>query len=337
MKISPLLEISDDLHDDTVLYRTIDFFGASSIVLNQKFMFTRADVFSDKNEGIERLLLQLEFGSSGCVVMGWNDDVSAKRQHERLKKSHYISCWSKNPESVAMWSLYSQDYCSVRIATTVNKLKIVMNNFLIKYCISDLAENDLGEKRIISVEGKIAPVTYASLHELTEKVSRRIKAYRRIKKRLLRKGLEIPKVNDVNPRYYEREQTRNLKELSTTCFLKDISFKHEDEVRLVVRLAETKCNKHTLRLKDISDPEHVNHSILKYYLRAEEYGLNEDMQERELIKCNYDLIDSVALDPRCPHHKAEFIKNWFKEKKIPVVDSKCFGYIADSFHVYPDR
>jgi hypothetical protein len=337
LKVSPLLEISDELDDETVLYRTIDFFGASSIVLNQDYMFTRADVFSDKNEGIERLLLQLKRAPSGCGGVGWNDSITAKLQHEQIKKSHYISCWSKNPESVAMWSLYSQDYCSVRIATTVKQLKIVMNNFLNKYCLSNLTENELGDRKIISVEGRIAPVTYASLQELTKKASRRLKAYRRIDERYKRKGIEKPKLDKIDKRYFERQQQRRLKELSLTCNLKDNSFKHEDEVRLAIRLAETVCDKHILELKGIYDPAHKHHITLKDDLRLEEYGLNETMPERELIDCPDDLIKSVAIDPRCPQHKAEFIRGWFQEKNIPVVDSTCFGYIADSFHVYPDK
>ena len=58
-----ILSTHESLKDDTVLYRTIDFFGAATIVAEKKFMFCRADTFSDKNEGVDRLLAQLETSS----------------------------------------------------------------------------------------------------------------------------------------------------------------------------------------------------------------------------------------------------------------------------------
>ncbi|MDO6487120.1 DUF2971 domain-containing protein [Colwellia sp. 6_MG-2023] len=337
MIISPLLNISDELADDTVLYRTIDFFGATSIISNQSFMFTRADAFSDPNEGIERLLLQLEAGPIGCGGMGWTDSLTAKEHHERIKKSYYISCWSRNPESVAMWSLYSQDYCSVRIATTVGKLKQVVNNLLDKYCLRNLSESDIGQKKIVSVEGGIKPVTYACLHNLSSKVSRRLKAYKRIEARYLRKGIDKPTLDEVNPRYWEREEQRNIKELQTNCNLKDNSFKHEDEVRLSVRLAEANCDDNLLKLREYYDPNNKYHSIMKRRLKSHEFGIKLASFDREYVKCPENLVSSVALDPRCPPHKALFIKNWFREQNIPIIESMCFGYLPNYFDVFPEK
>ena len=124
MDLSLLLEVDDSLSDQTPLFRIVDFFSAISMITDNSFMYTRADQFSDPNEGIDRLLRQLEVAipGGGCGGMGWWDEETANRHHEAVKRSYYVSCWSKNPESVAMWSLYSLDLCSVRLETTSGNL-----------------------------------------------------------------------------------------------------------------------------------------------------------------------------------------------------------------------
>jgi hypothetical protein len=57
----------------------------------------------------------------------------------------------------------------------------------------------------------------------------------------------------------------------------------------------------------------------------------------EWAYCREDLIDSVALDPRCPPHKSDFMRRWFEERGIRVVQSKCFGYLADDLDLFSEE
>lgn len=329
-----IVEIDPLLPEDCIAYRTLDFFSAAAIVNNHQLMFSRADTFSDKNEGIDRLLAQLEASmpKSGCG-MGWHNDETARLTHAQVKRSYYISCWSTNSESVAMWSLYSPDHCSVRISTTISKLRVTVENFLAKYIIARLSENDLEHRVAVSVEGRIAPVNYASLSDISQRVARRAKARSRLTDRYTRKGQSMPAFNDIDPRYWQREKQRKFRELQTKCNLKDLSFLHEAEIRLAVRLGEGKLSREFL---DLCDPAHPGHEELKYVLPAWDYISTLLLPEREFVSCPVDLIETVAIDPRCPDHKANFIRAWFREKGIKIVDSSCFGYIPDSFDVYPE-
>lgn len=336
--MSALLVLDPTLSDDTVVYRTLDFFGASRILTSNQLMFSRADRFSDRNEGVGRLLAQLEVSRPrGCGGMGWHNDETARVQHERVKRSHFISCWSQIPESVAMWSLYSPDHCSVRIATTIGKLCVVVENLLEKYSIGHLTESNLDQRVVVSVEGRIAPVTYASLAGISKHISLRVKAHARLVERYARNNRKMPDLMDVDPRYYQREKQRRLIELETTFNLKDSSFKHEAEVRLAVRLGEENCSKVVLEERVMLNPNHQYHSIGKEILRAWGYVTSDALPEREFVSCPADLIESVAVDPRCPPHKAEFIREWFEKGGVSIVQSECFGYIPDSFSVYPDK
>ncbi len=335
---SPILEVDASLKPELRVYRTLDFFGAAAIVSQQQLMFSRADTFEDKNEGVDRRVLRLEAEStdSGCG-MGWSDPKSARTEHESLKRSHFISCWSTNPESVAMWSLYSQDYCSVRISTSIQKLTSVVEELLRKYCISRLEEADIGNRVVIATKGRVAPVTYVSLSQIAARVSRRAKARLALFERYKKKGQRVPTINWSDPNYWQREEQRRFAELQHSCSLKDFSFQHEQEVRLSVRLGEEYCSPMVLQEQPLLDPLHPHSSILKRTLDSWGFVRHVEIPSREFVPCPADLIESVAIDPRCPPHKARFMKNWFESCGVPIVQSTCFGYIPASFDVFPQK
>jgi hypothetical protein len=167
-----ILEVDEQFPPDAILYRTIDFFAAADIIHNQRLMFSRADTFHDRNEGVDRLLAQLEMiRANDCFGFGWTDRESAQRHHDLFKRSHYISCWTKTAESVAMWSLYSPDLASVRISTKVGKLIEVAKNFLNKRSLASLGEQDIGKQVVASAEARIAAVIYKPLSDISRRIS----------------------------------------------------------------------------------------------------------------------------------------------------------------------
>lgn len=333
-----ILKIHDSLSDDTVLYRTLDFYGAANIVKEKKFMFCRADTFHDQNEGIDRLLAQLEAAkpNSGCGY-GWNDKETAKREHTKVKMSHYISCWSTNPESVAMWSLYSPDFCSVRISTTVGKLKLVVENLIDKYSIARLTEDNIDTRVTIACDARIAPVVYAHLHKISASASRRSKAVTKAYQRYVKKnGNPPPPFYEVSTNYWKREKQRQFKEIRMTCNLKDKSFEHEAEIRVALRLGRDTLFKNTYDSKEFMHPDHEHHRTFIANIEAFALINEECVPPREFIDCPDDFIDSIAIDPRCPIHKATFMKDWFEPQNVKIVKSSCFGYLADTFEAFPE-
>ena len=326
--LSPLIEIDKKLGLKTVVYRIVDFFSAAEIVNNNRLMFSRADVFQDKNEGVERLLAQLQ--SSGPYeqcALGWNDQETANKYHTKYKKSFYISSWSTNPESVSMWSLYSPDLMSVRISTTIEKLHLCANNFIDQYSITKLQKKDLGNDVIVAVNGHISSVKYTNLENITKTITRRFKAKNRIIDRYKRKGMKIPAPLKATPRYWEREKQRRLELTKFPFNLKDEGFKHEDEVRVVLRLGEVECTYRILQLREYINPEHLYNKPLQSEFTYFKLIENGQIPEREFITCPTSFVESVAIDPRCPKHKSRFMTSWFKKHKIEVVESRSFGYL----------
>lgn len=52
-------------------------------------------------------------------------------------------------------------------------------------------------------------------------------------------------------------------------------------------------------------------------------------------QCPPSFVENVAIDPRCPPHRKEFMTHWFEQCGIQVVQSHCFGYAPEAFEVYP--
>jgi hypothetical protein len=335
--MSPLISIAPELSQDSLLFRTMDFFSAAAMFSGAKLMFSRADTFSDKNEGVDRLLAQLQAShpGSGCG-MGWSDAATARREHQKVKQSHYVSCWSLSPESVAMWSLYSPDYCSVRVSTRLSKLIPAVDSLVSKYSLLRLGANDIGDRVVVSVAATIEPVTYACLADISKKIGMRVEARRRLDERYKRKGLKPPVGAEMDARYWQREEQRRFAELQKTCQLKDSSFSHEAEVRLSVRLGEEVFTERALDDQELLDPTHQYHRVLKGDLMAWGWVNTVQIPEREFVDCPIDLIESVAIDPRCPPHKANFMSSWFRERGVRLENSTCFGYLPDTFSAFPE-
>lgn len=341
---SYLLQVCDSLDDDTPLFRTLDFFSAMNIIHDQQLMFSRADTFDDKNEGIEHLLRQLEHTTpgGGCGGMGWTDSLSAKSAHDELKRSHYVSCWSLNPESVAMWSLYSPDRCSVRISTTVGQLKSVAENFIRKYDFLRFTTEDLGNYMISACDARISPVKYESVLQLTHRVSRRAAARIRLSERLARQGAQFSVPQNIDHPYWRRERERQIVQTAYACELKDESFSHEKEVRVIVRLGKEAVTDNTLEKQKwlyaaIKQGNVEMLQAIRQTLSFWRYVYSEEMPQREFRPVPEQFIKSVAIDPRCPPHKTRYIRNTLKNAGLNVVTSTCFGYIPDTFEIFPDR
>tara|TARA_R110000868_G_scaffold96630_3_gene265909 strand:+ start:211 stop:687 length:477 start_codon:yes stop_codon:yes gene_type:complete len=157
-------------------------------------------------------------------------------------------------------------------------------------------------------------------------------------KRYERKGITKPTLNKVDKRYYEREEAREMASLRSTCRLKDTSFEHEKEVRVIVRLGETKLVDALLEDKELANPSHKYHKqLFGKNLDLLEYISRNELPLREFVQTDSMIINSVAIDPRSPPHKDKFMREWFQERSIPQVKSKCFGYVTDNFTVFPDR
>ena len=122
-----LVREKSNLDPSTPVYRITDFYSVAQMLRTKRLWTTRVSTYADQNEGVDKLVrgLYLSAEGQGCGGFGAHDEFSARQMVQRERACRFVSCWSKNGESQAMWSLYSPDTASVQIQTSVGKLQEV--------------------------------------------------------------------------------------------------------------------------------------------------------------------------------------------------------------------
>ncbi|NDP64110.1 hypothetical protein [Polaromonas sp.] len=120
-----LIRKNSKLEPSTPLYRITDFFSLAQTLSERRLWMTRVSTYPDQNEGVDRLVKTLYASArgEGCGGFGAHDEFSAAKMVHAERNCRFVSCWSKNPESHAMWSMYSPDQASVKVQTSVGKLQ----------------------------------------------------------------------------------------------------------------------------------------------------------------------------------------------------------------------
>ena len=113
------------------VYRFIDFFALVDTIRNRRLRFAAASTFPDKNEGLEILFNSLraavESRDGSYTGIASHDDNL--RFHKSLKNAAFVCSWTRDADSIALWSLYSVDRCGVRISSTASKLRAAVDDF----------------------------------------------------------------------------------------------------------------------------------------------------------------------------------------------------------------
>ena len=198
---------------DTI-YRFFDFFALADTIRNRRLRFAATSTFPDKNEGLEILYNSLRAakeskdGSYGGIAS--QEDIL--RIHNIIKQGAFVCSWTSDADSIALWSLYSADRCSVRISSTVSKLQTAVNDFASRNSM----QSQFGRF------GLTDRVAHAFVHGV---------AVREVSYKDLRTMREDILRND-RPQQGQTDQNRT--ENFEFFTLKDEAFKHEGEVRGIV-------------------------------------------------------------------------------------------------------
>jgi len=113
------------------LYRFISFFDLYNLLEHKLFRVSQATVFDDKNESFGFVLRELDGKFLAAFGAPTGFDGS-----KIVKTSSYISCWTTEPNKIAMWLLYSKDFEGFRIRSTRTKLKSVLADYRKSYTTS---------------------------------------------------------------------------------------------------------------------------------------------------------------------------------------------------------
>lgn len=140
------VEIDDMLplsHDDTKIWRFMDFEKLLHLLISKKMYFTRSDMFEDPFEGmISRANVALRpevYKDSGLPlkIFTLSDEHSL-----RVRKFTFINCWHMNDyESAGMWTMYSSNK-GIAIQSTIGRLKKSLKATTKRIYLSDVTYID---------------------------------------------------------------------------------------------------------------------------------------------------------------------------------------------------
>lgn len=341
----PLPEIRGVDRDEKI-YRIIDFFSAAQAIEDGHLYVPLASKFEDRNEALDAAIEMLSIAAGPCA--GMTREFGSQNEFVQFQQSvanrNYVSCWTRTRESVAMWALYSTDWSSIQISTTVGELEKAAIAF------AECESNPMSAIHLGRGDGqfvdrtKIAAVNYENMGALARKIDRRRRAYDK-----LETAGRIDKKRDIMSRGL-RENQRATQYRFEALEHKDQSFSHESEIRLIINCAPfdtttlqiAQANIHEMKNRpeaDVDDPR--NGQWMLAYARA---ILREEAWKRGMhCKPHIDLrlhpkfIKEVAIDPRCPDHKQRFMRKFFEARGITLSQSSCFGHAASNFVVQPRK
>jgi hypothetical protein len=337
--------IDPGLKIDTPIYRIVDFFAAANLIETGNLYIPLASKFHDPNEGIESAITVQSYSSGPCAgVVGRFRSLDEFLSYQKFQRNcNYVSCWTKERESVAMWALYSPDYTGVQLETTVqgitNSTATLAKN--LHNPISIRISPDQQSALVLSVD--IFSVKYPTLSALLRRIDRRRRAF----EHLYKSG------KTQKPDGFLGLQTRRAmqraKQIHFAKFsIKDSSFSHEREVRVVINAIQI----------DHSIQQEVADHLSKFPF-SESKGISYDDRDKLILeiargsaseasrKKRIELPDhmylriepesvlSVTIDPRCPPHKQTFMKKFFESHAITIRESRCFGHAAQGFPILP--
>lgn len=296
------------------LYRIMSFFELYELLINKRLKMTKLELMDDKNEGLGLALRNLVPSSSS---LGFLLNLNINKEYKKVRENTFISCWTKEKDSMAMWLLYSKDCSSIRIKINKKNLERIIDSHLEK--IHYRKHFSSPENTIISISSKckIDDVNYIEYQELLNKTDD------------LKKEFE-EKVNlDINESDYQElinelyEKGNKIIDYDNALFLKNKAFEYEKEVRAGIQLS-IKNDLETEKIKCIDNQLLL--TTTTYDCMSKEPSVDY-LEKLYYIDFNMnDFIEEICFDPRIKEYQKKIyidILGLNNDKR--VVSTNIFG------------
>jgi hypothetical protein len=290
------------------IYRFMNFFEFYNLILNGELKFTKLRLMQDRNEGIGEVI-RMQSSEIGFMLRNSRERIADF--HLQLLEKTYVSCWTGVPNSMAMWLLYSPDFSAIRVRTTEEKLRTILNQQASFGCSHALDSPPLSLVARLPVVSDVKYVDFEELHRLSKEAL--ITYYGKISKRLQDRAQDVSLPDDPT-----------LEQLKAGIFLKDIAFEHEKECRA----AFTGYIRNSISADEFKELPNTMGKALGHPLLDDITPQNSPATH--IVKIQADFIEEVCFDPRLPQYRRDEILRIVGKFDCPVVDSNVFGYMLSS-------
>jgi len=301
----------------SMLYRFISFFELYRIVSKKQLRLTKAALFEDKNEAIGNIL-QLQ--EDELLRDFYINPPDIEKAHRTFLENTFVSCWTREPDMIAIWALYSRDSMGVRIKTSFEKLTEVLKSYESETAWSKFKPQELKSDIQVTVNTFLGDVEYVDFIKLRDQIRQKHKKFEQqfsVKYRA-RNG-EVPP-EEFRRDYKECLDNKILDPQKQGLFLKDRAYMHEHEVRAVVKVA---------RLGPTSWDKYVKATDMQRFLMVPyELVAPNTLAPALFLKVPQDFIEEVCIDPRCPAHVLEAYQDILTPFGLTFAPSQAFGSLV---------
>jgi hypothetical protein len=272
----------------------------------------KLSTFNDKNEGVGNVLSLQEEPLFRVTVL---EQKAIEKYHLLTLENYYVTCWTTEPDKIAMWSLYSPDKLSIRVGTTVGKLNDALHKAH-EFNSWGKAIDEPGTRKRITWHCSVQTVDYVDYFSLRDKIRSRFKS---MEEQMSAKVKTNKNYFDKNNGEFYAEYANFQKERVQKregLFLKDVAYSHEHEVRGVL-CSGVRNNMSFIDWKESDDP----------MKNLWEWAMPGELDDFFYVEVAQDFLDSVCFDPRLPKYKLDVLQALFSSISNKIIESKAFGYV----------
>ena len=303
------MSVNDDNQEDFPIYRIMSIYEFYELYVNHRLKLTLFALQKDKNDGIEHLLKDFIFNTIGYV-----EKENIPKKLETIRNNNYMTCWTQNPESIAMWSLYSPNKEAIRVKTTKQKLR----NCLLKFIWNNECHSqwDRPLQRLVTksnhIRDHIQRAKYEDTRKLVEEIKKDLLSLIEKSKSITNTEI-LEHINKIEDKYSFLDEN----------FIKDESYSYEQEIRGRV---ETGIN--ILEQYETYDEWEKTNPYNKLPIKNNKRVQAEDKIQYANTEPNF--IDEICFDPRMPSYKKNSIIDMIKIDQTKIAESKCFSPAIDT-------
>jgi len=227
-----------ELNDNTPIFRIFNLYDLINTLSTGTIRLSQASRMEDTNElfGVYFDLFSSQFGPQS------NEHADQSQAKFRAAQSHhYMTCWTRVSDNIAVWSLYSPHKDAIQVQTTYGTLRKALLSHFKNYPYSLAYKLEPNDPTDLFLPPQIGSVEYVNFREVYSKLRKQCAAYFSERDRVFASKVagggksskmtsELAEMDDeIRKRVFEEP-------LPSGPLLKDYRYKHEQEMRFVLKL-----------------------------------------------------------------------------------------------------
>lgn len=306
-------------NDDTPIYRIYNFFDLINTLSTSSIRLSQVSRMEDPNElfGIYFDLLRSKFGPQSL------DHVDqTQRKFREAQSHHYMTCWTRVPQNIAVWSLYSPGKDAIQVRTTYGKLRKALVEHFKEWHYAHAYRLQPNDRTNLFLPPEIGAVDYVDFNATYSSLRHKCSEYFDEREHWLDTQVDgtisLEKQVEGWPDADEQIRARVFCEPRLGgALLKDFRYQHEQEVRFVLKLT---------RRDGRTKEEYEAHPMA---------GLDgpwrsprtEDCPPNVFVPFNSSNLGDFQVDGRIEDYKFEAISNALAKFDIKVTRNSAFHSI----------